>query len=131
MDEKGYNEWHGLKSEFTDYEKDPYKCLAKKHKNYEAYALLLPVPNNDAIKKQVLKNERETFRNGSHLPIELLFYGVGGLEDKFYEDEKAGGGKIIKLKGDKIEFANNVKTLSKEYFENFKPIFAMIDRIIG
>ncbi len=132
-----YNQWNGLwggkNKSFKTIETNHYKSLAKKHNNYNAYALLLPVPEIKEIKTQVLdpNNENENFGGDSILEIEHLFFDVNSLNGYFETKNKVGGGKCIYFKGDKISFANNTKNLSKNDFKHFIPLFEKIKEIIG
>ena len=64
------------------------------------------------------------------MPIELLFYGVDGIEDNFRDVIQAGGGTIIEFKGNKMAFAEQtVPSLAKQDFNNFIPLFKAIKAI--
>lgn len=119
-----YVDWDQLG---TMIESDPFKCLTKKFDNKNSYNMLLPVPNIEAVSKQVL-NPRTggTFENNALLTIELLFSQVPGLEQYFGIDTKRTDG-FIKFNGEKVNFAKNIiPTLSNEHFEVFRPLFEFI-----
>jgi len=124
--DEAFNDWNQLG---TTIESDPHKCLVKKYSSYDSYALLLPVPNTDPIKKQVINpHNGETYGNKSLLTIELLFYGISGLEDYFTVDV-ARTDCFIKFisDGQKVHFAKDVvPTLDEKYFKVFEPIFEFI-----
>lgn len=124
--DEAFNDWNQLG---TTIESDPHKCLVKKYSSYDSYALLLPVPNTDPIKKQVINpHNGETYGNKSLLTIELLFYGISGLEDYFTVDV-ARTDSFIKFisDGQKVHFAKDVvPTLDEKYFKVFEPIFEFI-----
>ena len=130
FDQEGYNVWNGLRKKYSLIEENPKKALTIKHKTKNAYAVLLPVPENKSILKQVIKADNDTYENESILPIELLFYGVSSL-DKFFKKEKVkGGGEVIVFKGRKRDFANSLNELSKEDFKNLLPIFEKVKGLI-
>ncbi|MBP7653548.1 AAA family ATPase [Candidatus Dependentiae bacterium] len=124
--DEAYNDWNQLGD---DIQSDPYKCLTKKYKNYNSYSMLLPVPSNSLIAKQVINsNTGGTYGGKSLLTIELLFYGVQGLENYFIEDITRTD-NFIKFISDKqkVNFAQNiVPTVESKYFEIFRPIFEFI-----
>lgn len=125
--DKAYSQWNSLNG--SDTETDPYNGLSKKLKDYNAFALMLPVPPNEKIRKQVIKDnaEKTTFGEEACLYIEHLFYGIEITNGYFKEELKPGGGKIIIFNGDKVNFARNiVPTLPKECFEPFRPMFEFI-----
>lgn len=130
FDQEGYNTWNGLRKKYFNIEKDPMKALTLKHKTRNAYSILLPVPNNKNIIKQVIKCGNETFKNESILPIELLFYGIKSLESFFAKEQIKGGGEIIVFKGKKRDFATRLTNLNREDFGNFIPLFNKIKNII-
>lgn len=123
-----YNDWKGLKGQ--DLVIDPHSGLAKKL-NYEYhYAMLLPVPKDTEIKKQVIDNKNQAWggNGGSHLSIELLFYKKNLLGEWFAKQPFSAGSEIIEFVGDKAEFANKVvPTLPTESFEIFRPLFDFIE----
>jgi ABC-type Mn2+/Zn2+ transport system ATPase subunit len=124
-----YNEWNFIKEE-TILESDPYKGLAKKIKDKNSYALMLPVPHIADIEKQVIKNPQtnETFKGESELEIEHLLYGDERTHSYFSEEIIKGGGTIIKFKDDKktVFTQEIVPTIDKEHFEVFRPMFEFI-----
>ena len=106
--------------------------MGKKLNDREGYALLLPVPPNPHIRKQVLNAETGgNYGNRSLLTIELLLHGVPGLEPHFAVDQSRPE-RFIRFIGDKVHFANKVVPhVAAEYFTSFAPIFANIERIIA
>ena len=124
--DEAYNEWNQKGA--IDIQDDPDCCLVKKfHADCEGYMLLLPVPHESQIRSQVI-NPRTggNFGNKSLLTIELLFFGVDGLDSSFSVDNERTDG-FIKFVGDKVKFAQNiVPTLNAKSFDVFRPIFAFI-----
>ena len=115
--DEAFNDWNQLGSTI---ENNPHKCLVKKYSSYDSYALLLPVPNTDPIKKQVINpHNGETYGNKSLLTIELLFYGISGLEDYFTVDVTRTDSFIKFISdGQKVHFAKDViPTLDEKYFK--------------
>ena len=126
--DEAFDDWNGLKKE-CDLVTDPYKGLSKQLKYKSHYALLLPVPNIEALEKQVLDPEGKPWGKGadSHLSIELLFYNDNLLGKWFHKKATSGGGEIIEFTGDKVSFAKNfVPTLDAASFESFRPVFEFI-----
>lgn len=126
FDDAGYNHWKGINKNFFSIEDSPYKCLTKKHKTQNVYLLLLPVPDDEEIKKQVVDKNNAIFKNPS-LSIELLFFD--SEKEYFKKETIAGGGEIIKLKIDKNNFATKTKDFSKEKFKNFTVLFEKINKL--
>lgn len=133
-----YSQWNGLwngknEKKYDFVEENPYKALSKKHNNFNAYAILLPVPEIKLIKNQVIDpdNENINFGDKSVLQIEHLFYDVNSCSESFETRNIVGGGKCIIFKDDKIKFAENTKKLSKKDFKHFVPLFEKIAEIIG
>lgn len=125
--DEAHNDWKQLGD---DVQTDPCKCLAKKQAAYESYALLLPVPATGTIKQQVINpHTGGNYGNRSLLTIELLFYGVAGLEKYFVVDTDRTDG-FIKFISDsqKVAFAKDVvPTIDAAHFEVFRPIFDFIN----
>lgn len=126
--DKAFDQWNGLKGD--PIQKDPFKGLVKKWEEGESYALLIPVPENKEIQKQVIRNAatKKTFGSDSCCEIEHLFYGLDATKE-FYEKEPCPGGlKIIfKSDGNKTHFAKEVvPTLDAACFEVFRPMFEFI-----
>ncbi|NTU49675.1 MAG: AAA family ATPase [Desulfobulbaceae bacterium] len=123
-----FNQWKGLDG--TVIEGDPFKGMVKKWASGESYAIMLPVPLNPDIQKQVIKNSRskETFGGGSCCEIEHIFYGDPSTEEYFQEECCVGGKKIVfKSDADKTSFAKEiVHALDKSFFETFRPMFEFI-----
>jgi predicted ATPase len=124
--DEAFNDWNQLGQ---DVQTDPSLCLAKKRAACESYALLLPVPAHGQIHKQVI-NPRTggNYGNKSLLTIELLFYGIGGLDAYFTVDTERTDG-FIKFVSDsqKVAFARDVvPTIEAANFSVFRPIFDFI-----
>jgi energy-coupling factor transporter ATP-binding protein EcfA2 len=131
FDSEGFNSWNGLSKLSTIIEDDPKKGLLRRNEENNGYALLLPVPNNGDVMRQVIKSDRETFKDKSVLSIELMFYGNPSLEKYFRKETIQGGGEIVIFKGKKREFANNVKMLEANCFNSFSPLFSRVSEIIS
>jgi ABC-type cobalamin/Fe3+-siderophores transport system ATPase subunit len=133
--DEAFDDWNGLRAKEKGVlvESNPYKGLCKQLKCETHYAFLLPVPNDDAVKPQVLQADGSIWGKGidSHLPIELLFYSEDLLKDWFEIKVKSGGGQIIEFTGDKVRFAKDIiPALPRERFELFTPIFELIKQLI-
>jgi predicted ATPase len=126
--DKAYDQWNGLNGDVTA--NDPFKGLIKKWAHGESYALMLPVPANADIQKQVIRNPAtgETFGGESCCEIEHLFYGQPPTADYYHQEPCVGGTKVVfKSDRDKTAFAKEVvPTLDKSCFEPFKPVFEFI-----
>lgn len=125
--DKAYDQWNGLNGNV--YQTDPLKGMIKKWAEGESYALMLPVPANGDIQKQVINADSgETFGGDSCCEIEHLFYGLDATK-KYYQTESCVGGNKIVFKSDreKTAFAKKVvPTLSPACFEVFRPMFEFI-----
>ncbi len=124
--DEAFKDWNQLG---TDVQTDPKKCLAKKKSNAQLYSLLLPVPEIEVIKNQVI-NPRigKNYGHNSLLTIEHLFFEHSGLEEYFIVDENRTDG-FLKFKADsaKVQFAKEVVPhLNREAFKYFVPIFDFI-----
>ena len=125
--DEAHNDWKQLGD---DVQTDPCKCLAKKQAAYDSYALLLPVPATGTINQQVINpHTGGNYGNRSLLTIELLFYGVAGLENYFVVDTDRTDGFIKFISdGQKVAFAKDVvPTIDAAHFEVFRPIFDFIN----
>ncbi len=125
--DRAYNEWNSLPGEDGALtESDPYKGLIKKIKNRNSYAILVPVPDSEDIKKQVI-NGNTTFESESVLELEHLFYSAETSEH-FHKVPVVGGGDILEISdSQKIKFATEVvPTVEKEFFETLRPMFEFI-----
>ncbi len=123
--DEAYQDWSQLGA---DVEVDPARCLAKKLGGREAYALLLPVPDQLSVRGQVLKADGSGhFGDKSRLSIELMFRDVPELADRF-EPDPAERDACIRFLGDKVQFAQDVvSNLPPEAFEVFRPIFDFVE----
>ena len=124
--DEAYNDWKQLGEEVQN---DPCRCLVNKQATREGYALLLPVPADSEIRHQVINPQTgRNFGKSSLLTIELLFYGIEGLDAYFTVDTERTD-NFIKFKSDsrKVPFAKDiVPTLAAEHFEVFRPIFDFV-----
>ena len=127
--DEAFDDWNGLKKS-TDLVTDPSKGLTKQLKCNCHFAILLPVPNADALKRQVLDSTGKPWQRGSdcHLSIELLFFREGLLGTWFQRKAISGGGEVLEFSGDKVKFARDfVPTLNSIDFEIFRSIFDFIN----
>jgi len=124
--DEAYNQWNGLNGKILN--ADAATGMIKKWENGESYALMLPIPDNETIHKQVYKdaNKKQTFEGKSNCAIEHCFYGYEQSKS-FYIDKTVAGGSQVTFVGDKTDFAKNiVPSLPKEAFETFRPLFDFI-----
>lgn len=131
--DEAYDDWNGLSKNGEDLVNDPFKGLTRKLKDVSHYAMLLPVPTIESIRRQVLNPENSPWGKGSesHLSIELLFYKGEPDNPNFILHDISGGGSIVKFSGDKVNFAKNiVPELPVNYFEIFIPMFEFIKAAI-
>ena len=126
--DKAYDQWNGLNG--TVSETDPWKGMIKKWAEGESYALMLPIPANADIQKQVISNAAtgETFGGDSCCEIEHLFYGLDATTNYYQQEPCVGGTKIVfKSDGEKTAFAKEVvPILDPTCFEVFRPMFEFI-----
>jgi hypothetical protein len=126
--DKAFDTWNGLNGEII--ESNPRNGLRKKWANGESYAVMLPVPTNADISRQVIRCEEslETYGGDSLCEIEHLFYGRPEVSDYFDTKPDRGGQLFVfKSDGNKTTFAKEVvPTLPPEAFEPFKPILEFI-----
>jgi ABC-type cobalamin/Fe3+-siderophores transport system ATPase subunit len=122
-----YNDWSGLK-EKAHLVVDPFKGLTKQLSHEDHFAMLLPVPANELVKKQVLDSNNKPWGSGQcHLSMELLFYSDDLLGKHYKKLDITGGGQLITFTGDKAKFANDiVGDFPVDKFEIFRPIFEFI-----
>jgi len=128
--DEAYDDWNKLKKQ-SDEETDPFKGLAKKLEHPYHYAMLLPVPNVEILKKQALNDKNQPWRRGvdSHISIELLFYDETWVDNNkwFVVRPISCGGELIEFSGEKTIFANTiVSNFGKEKFEIFRPLCEFI-----
>ncbi|MDD3055730.1 MAG: AAA family ATPase [Aliarcobacter sp.] len=130
--DEAYNEWNALKSKTETWsfiEDDPYKGLCVENPTKNLFAFLLPVPEIEAIEKQVIfdKPSKTHYAHESRMGIEHLFYTVPHTDFYFEIQPKPGGAQIVHFKGDKTQFAKEVvKDIDSTYFEVFRPMFDFI-----
>jgi ABC-type cobalamin/Fe3+-siderophores transport system ATPase subunit len=124
-----FDQWNALAGEILQGDLMKGKC--KKLADKEVYAFLLPVPDNEKIQAQVIKDvaSNECFGGSSLCEIEHLFYGDPKTAEFFETEPTPGGGERVILKSDsqKERFARDViPTLDDRYFEVFRPMFDFI-----
>ncbi|MEL0154134.1 AAA family ATPase [Sphingopyxis sp.] len=127
--DKAFDHWNGLNGDVVQGDWITGKC--KKLNNKEAYAFLLPLPENEKIRAQVLiPGGSDSFGGESLCEIEHLFYGDPRTAEFFETEPTPGGGERIILKSDsqKVKFAKEViPTLDDRYFHVFKPMFDFLE----
>lgn len=126
--DKAYDQWNGLNGSVS--EADPLKGMIKQWAEGESYALMLPVPGNVDIQKQVIRNPttNETFGGDSCCEIEHLFYGHNATRNYYQQEPCVGGSKIVfKSDREKTTFAKEVVPILDSFcFEVFRPMFEFI-----
>lgn len=118
--DKAYNQWNSLNGDIV--RANVSDGLVKKWRDGEAYAIMLPIPDNYEIQKQVFKDEYLTthFEGASYCMIEHEFYGLEQTNGYFINDATPGG-HLIKFQGDKMTFASEVvPSLPAIAFEPFR-----------
>lgn len=124
-----YDDWKALSKGGVPEVNNPFEGLTTKMKHQYHYAMLLPVPNVSAVKKQVLRPDDQPWGKGhaSHLAIELLFFNESLVGIWFEKRASSGGGEIITFIGDKVQFAKEfVPNQPAGVFEIFRPMFQLI-----
>ena len=119
--DEAYNQWNSLNGPVI--QQNVSQGLVKKWNDGEAYALMLPIPQNKQIQNQVFKDDSLTshFEGKSYCMIEHEFYGLAETADYFVNETVTGGGNVIKFNGNKTNFASDVvPSLSSEAFEPFR-----------
>ena len=132
--DKAYDHWNGLNGELV--QPNLLLGMTKKVENRNAYAVLLPVPENVEIRAQVIRDasKGECFGGDSLCEIEHLFYGDPKTAEFFDREPTPGGGTKIIIRSDaqKERFAEEIiPTLEDRYFEVFRPIFNFIQSKIA
>jgi len=126
--DKAFDTWNGLNGEVI--ESNPTNGLRKKWANGESYAVMLPVPDNADISRQVISADGlfGTYGGESLCEIEHLFYGRPEVSDYFDTKPDRGGQLFVfKSDGNKTAFAKEVvPALPPEAFEPFRPILEFI-----
>lgn len=123
-----YDDWNGLNGTI-DPQCTPFLGLRKQLRHDSHFAMLLPVPNLESIKHQVLDENDQPWGKGSdsHLAIELLFYKEELLGEWFSKKRISGGGELIEFTGNKVRFAEEyIPNLDAGEFEILRPIFDYI-----
>lgn len=137
--DEAYDDWNGIssKNKGRDIETSPFNGLIRqllvKNKPINQYVMLLPVPDIDVVKRQVLKDDDTPWGKGSdsHMAVELLFYNEYLLGTNFKKEQTSCGGERIVFCGNKVQFAENfIPTLATAEFEIFRPLFERINKII-
>jgi len=127
--DEAYNFWIGLKGKVLI--DDPFKGLARECEVGNSFGIMIPIPNNATIRRQVIKNYEtlKTFEGKSCCTIEHLFYGSKFAKKYFIKEPSIGGGEkiIFKSVDQKVKFATDIIPLIEdEYFEVLRPIFEFI-----
>lgn len=128
--DKAYDQWKGLNGDVI--KDDLSKGMVKRWASGESYAIMLPIPSHEDIRKQVIQNTatNETYGGESCCEIEHLFYGLDATKDYYQQEPYVGGGSkiVFKSDGEKTIFAKEiVPKLDASSFEIFRPIFEFIE----
>ena len=92
--DEAYNDWNGPQHNRIEIE-DPFQGLAKQLMCEDHFALLLPVPPCEQIRRQTLNEHNQPWGGiDCHLSIELLFYETELENAHFKTKQIAGGGEI-------------------------------------
>jgi len=133
--DEAYNDFNGLRkadenseiSGFGEIQGEEQDCLFRIRKDNEnqIFAVLLPVSES---RKDIASKE---FEGKSLLSIEMLFKDellkkYGNLEQRFLP----GGSSVNIFIGDKIKFSERTKMFDKSEFENFRPLFQRLFKIL-
>jgi len=127
--DKAFDQWNGLNGDIE--EADLSRGLVKKIEGRNSYGIMLPLPANEEIRRQVIQDEARnlSFGGDSLCEIEHLFFGDSKTEEFFEQQAAPGGGTKIVLKSDaqKERMASEVlPLLGDEFFEVFRPIFEFV-----
>ena len=127
--DKAYDNWNSLSDAME--KDDLIQGQVKKVAEHNAYGIMLPLPDDQKIRDQVVKNlaNNESFGGHSLCEIEHLFYGDELTAEFFSEQIAPGGGRKVVIKSDakKEKFARDViPMLDDKYFEVFKPMFEFV-----
>lgn len=127
--DKAYDHWNGMAGEDVCTKLE--EGLIKQVGGRNAFGIMLPLPKNEQIRGQVVKDlsRNESFGGESLCEIEHLFFGDPSTADFFTEEKAPHGGTKVVIKSDaqKERFASDViPKLGVEYFEVFRPIFDFV-----
>ena len=124
--DKAYENWRSLGG---DYEVDDIEIgLCRKLSDKEAYAFMLPIPNNQ-LRLQVWdeNNPTEKIKPNPCFAIEHIFWeSLSSSSDRWFKNDSKG---IIKFrtKKNKVKFAEDiVPSLEPHWFEILRPMFDFI-----
>lgn len=125
-----YDDWNSLRTG-SIVVADPFMGMTKTLDYQYHYAMLLPVPNVAAVKRQVLDANDRPWGRGidSHLSMELMFYDENwdNNDQWFAKKSVSCGGEVIEFQGNKVSFARDVvPNLEPARFEVFRPMFEFI-----
>ena len=127
--DKAYDQWNGLNGDIEV--ADLSSGMVKKIEGRNSYGIMLPLPENEEIRRQVIQDEasNQSFGGDSLCEIEHLFFGDPKTEEFFEQQSAPGGGTKVVLKSDaqKERMASEVLPLLDDaYFEVFRPIFEFV-----
>ncbi|MDA7425429.1 ATP-dependent nuclease [Thalassococcus lentus] len=125
--DEAYADWYRLTAD-SIVQDDPHRCTAKKLAHTSHYAMLLPVPEHDALKRLALDGDGNPIgTERACLSIEHLFCDADNLGDHFSSSDIVGRGPVIKFRGSKTTFASEtVPQFPPEKFEIFRHIFNVV-----
>jgi predicted ATPase len=129
--DKGFNTWNGFSA--NDLVEDIHQGLVKqidgiKEQDPEqVFAIMLPVPADLEITKQVLNEDTgKHWGDKSLMAIEHLFMHHPDL-GTFFKIDDSRPDNFKKFIGEKVQFAKTtIPQISREYFEVFIPLFEFI-----
>lgn len=117
-DSKGFQEFNGLSSDF-----ELMNPILKKHKDFNVYAMLLPIPDEEGFENYHQERQNFKFFEIEHyFSLELL------KEKDIVIDVPIEG--VYEIKDKKMDFANQVNIMFEvDTFKNFRYLFDEIDEI--
>lgn len=121
-DKEGNNQYKGLsKKVFEEYDLTKFK---RKHRKYDIYGMLLPVP--EFRTKYVSQSMNHRF-----FEIEHYFHDSILEHNNMKGETVAPDSELFEIKGNKVKFSEIISSLSSKYFENFKVLFDSICETIN
>ena len=126
--DEAFDDWNGLQKE-GDECIDPSLGLIKQLMYKLHYAILLPVPQDQEIRRQALNPSGVPWGRGSdsHISIEHLFYSPDIVGTWFSKEQTSCGGERIRFTGEKLKFAEHfIPGLTSDRFEILRPMFDFV-----
>ncbi|GHB04765.1 hypothetical protein GCM10009069_29180 [Algimonas arctica] len=129
--DKAYDDWFQFG---TLMQEDLAAGLVKRRENSQHYGMLLPVPDIEIVRRQVINDAGDHYGNQSLMTIEHLFYACPEVKGRFRQVMNRQGNLIefTAAAGRKREFAEvTIPTIDRLYFEPLRPIFDFISDTIS